>query len=752
MLTRYSGADRQRIRLALGGLGTGCISIDGRGRLVDVEVANNPAKGLTPRRMFFTLRCAGTDGHVDTRVLEGDLFDHEYEGAEGSTSPQHGFPRFRDCEFGAAYPFATVELADPAVPLEVRLEAVNPLVPEDLEASGHPALLYRVRVRNTSAVGQQVSIAASLPSVIGATASEPAWRGARFTAVQGSDGTVITGRHSNRDGSPADGTIALHSPGRIADSSRTSWIDRPWGDALSEFWADFAGDGQLTDHPAHDNDATCSLVLSEELASGAEATFDFVIGWHFPYRKAWNHWPGSNRPRQHVVGNHYTTVTADAGEAAVSFGRALDQAVAASAAFVRSIIDSDLPAVMADAALSNLAILKSPTVFRTADGRFYGWEGCLDDAGSCHGTCTHVWNYEYATVSLFPELAWSMRETEFVDSLCDDRGMLGFRTGLPRELEGPAWDFAAADGQMGAVIRFYRTWRRTGDEDRMRTLWPYVRKAVEFAWIPGGWDADRDGVMEGCQHNTTDVEYYGPSMEVQSWYLGALAAATEIADHLGETDFAAECRRMLHQGCAWCDEHLFNGDYYAQDIRPPGSADVIARGLRLENIGEGGSRDLSEPDYQIGSGCTSDQLAGVSLAQISGLQIPLDPDHVRTALLSIAEHNYIDDFAFHVNPRRSYALGREHGLLNASYPNGQELAYPFPYAAEVWPGFEYSAAVGLLLIGEDKLAQRTVADVRDRHSGRRRNPFDEAECGYHYVRSMASWGLVEAWRLRHHAG
>ena len=37
-----------------------------------------------------------------------------------------------------------------------------------------------------------------------------------------------------------------------------------------------------------------------------------------------------------------------------------------------------------------------------------------------------------------------------------------------------------------------------------------------------------------------------------------------------------------------------------------------------------------------------------------------------------------------------------------------------------------------------------MAAARERFSGARRNPFDEAECGHHYARAMASWGLVVA--------
>ena len=42
--------------------------------------------------------------------------------------------------------------------------------------------------------------------------------------------------------------------------------------------------------------------------------------------------------------------------------------------------------------------------------------------------------------------------------------------------------------------------------------------------------------------------------------------------------------------------------------------------------------------------------------------------------------------------------------------------------------------------------------MRERFSGRRRNPFDEAECGHHYGRALASWGLVLALAGFHYDG
>jgi hypothetical protein len=65
-----------------------------------------------------------------------------------------------------------------------------------------------------------------------------------------------------------------------------------------------------------------------------------------------------------------------------------------------------------------------------------------------------------------------------------------------------------------------------------------------------------------------------------------------------------------------------------------------------------------------------------------------------------------------------------------------------PYWSEVWTGLEYVYALGLVQQAETALAEDVVAATRERFSGARRNPFDEAECGHHYARAMASWGLV----------
>ncbi len=92
-----------------------------------------------------------------------------------------------------------------------------------------------------------------------------------------------------------------------------------------------------------------------------------------------------------------------------------------TARFTDTFYDSTLPAEVIDAIAANLSILKTPTILREFGGRLWAWEGSGDDWGSCHGTCTHVWNYAQALPHLFPQIERGLRETEFFLSQ-DERG------------------------------------------------------------------------------------------------------------------------------------------------------------------------------------------------------------------------------------------------------------------------------------------------------------------------------------------
>ena len=157
-----------------------------------------------------------------------------------------------------------------------------------------------------------------------------------------------------------------------------------------------------------------------------------------------------------------------------------------------------------------------------------------------------------------------------------------------------------------------------------------------------------------------------------------------------------------------------------------------------------GAADPTEPVLQLGAGCLVDQLVGQFLAHVSGLGYLTDEAKVKRTLESIMRFNFKENMFGHFNHMRSYVLNDESALLMATYPRGNRPARPFPYYNEVMTGFEYTAAVGMLYEGDIENGLRCIKAIRDRYDGRKRNPFDEAECGHHYARAMASWAAILA--------
>jgi hypothetical protein len=164
-----------------------------------------------------------------------------------------------------------------------------------------------------------------------------------------------------------------------------------------------------------------------------------------------------------------------------------------------------------------------------------------------------------------------------------------------------------------------------------------------------------------------------------------------------------------------------------------------------------GTTDFKNPDYQLGTACLVDQLVGQYLAHVCDLGYLVDPSHVRTTLQSIMRYNYRASLEDQFNCMRTFALADESALLMAAYPDGRP-ENPFPYFSEVMTGFEYTAAIGMLYEGQRENGLRCIKSIRDRYDGRKRNPYDEAECGHHYGRAMASWGAVLALTGFHYSG
>jgi len=730
----FTGRNLKMIGFPLGGIGTGTVSLGGRGQLRDWEIFNRPDKGNELSYAFPAIWAKVGERGPAVRVLESRLqppYELNASGLGSDNAP--GLPRLAEATFTGAYPFARVMFSDPQLPVQVRLEAFNPLVPLDVEASGWPVAILRYTIRNANSAPARVGIAWSIENPVGQEG-----RQAAFRQIPGVSGLYMDNPFLSAS-DPLKGSFALCAVGAPEGSVSylRGWKRTGWWNGVLTFWDDFSDDGALdSNSPAAT--PVGSLAVTQAIPARGEAVVTFLLAWHFPNRTPERcGWPAPESvPKTTVVGNAYTERFKDAWDVVRQAAPQLPQLEARTRAFAQAIESSTLPPAVLDAATSTLSTLRTNTCFRTADGEFHGFEGCNDHQGCCHGSCTHVWNYEQATALVFPTLAHSLRESEFLRNT-DTNGLMGFRSYLPDGKQ--IWQMAAADGQMGCLIKLYREWRLCGDTDWLRRLWPNAKRALEFAWIENGWDGNRDGVAEGVQHNTYDVEFYGPNPLCGIYYLGALRAGEEMAGVLGDQDAAAEYHRLFESGSRWFDENLFNGQYYIQKVegRPESQ---IAAGTR---VGMGAGNSL-KPDYQMGDACLADQLLGQMQAHVAGLGYLLQEANVRAALKSVYKYNYRPNLSEHVDLQRTYALNDEGGVVVATYPLGKRPDIPFPYFGEIWTGMDYQFAASLAFEGMMTEALNVVESTRRRFDGERRNPWNEPECGHHYARALASWASLIA--------
>jgi len=719
------------VRFLLGGIGTGNISLDQNARLTDFELFNRPNKGWRSPYTFFAVRTESPDGTVHAKALESQL-QPPYDRSHGAHAwDVWGLPRFRHSEMSGRTPFATYRLWDDALPIEAGLEAFTPFIPLATDDSSLPVAVLRYTVRNLTDQPLTVSVAGSMSNLTTYAGrdiwTKPLYEGTPVTRYV--ERPELRGLHfTNARTTDADldhVEFSLVTTETTGVTHLDTWNEGAWWDGLQDFWNDFTDDGALTPGrtlPGAGNAMhvsqipMASLCVQKPVAPGETARFEFVLSWYHPNRvRSWDQC-GCAAPPRPLVRNYYAKFGPPL-ETASYLIRNLARLEGLSRTFADALGNSTLPEPVLDAVSATLTVIRSTTCFRIEDGTFFGWEGCFDEAGCCDGNCTHVWNYAQALAFLFPDLERSLRRTEFLTETRPD-GRMDFRA--RRTLGDDEWTWPpAADGQLGTIVRLYRDWRLSGDDGFLRELWPAAKRALEYAFTR--WDTDGDGVLDGSQHNTYDIEFHGLTSLTNSIFFAALKAGEAIATYLGDTDSASRYADRRVRGARKLDDETYNGEFFEQRID-----------------------DASAYKYQYGTGCLADQVFGQQLAHVAGLGYVLDPDHVRSAIHAVARYNVRCGFDDVANLQRTYALNDETGLVLCTWPHGGRPAIPFPYCDEVWTGIEYQVASHLIYEGFVDEGVEIVAACRARHDGVKRNPWDEVECGHHYARSLASYAVLLA--------
>ena len=738
MRRRYQGETSQHIAYPLGGLGAGCICIEGSGALSGFTLDHKPDIYHEPTAYGVLAVKGGA-----TKVLEGPVPDSKifrvplggHGLAEWHGHKQYGLPRFREAEFSAAFPFGRVAMRDSIMPCSVTLTGWSPFVPGDENRSGLPV------------AGLEYEFVNETDECVEATFSFHVYKNVFHRTDMGKGcyvRLIPSGFQLESDPGKEDERVQFFSVTcddkdmqthcrfvKSIDNYAIGGFDR-----LAAQWRVLESAEVKSSVPYEDNRAEGVCIYVPLLLQPKEKKcVRLQLSWYTPESDmSAGSLPVTEDPRCYKP--YYSVLFENSGVLSAYWLENYQTLRDETVRFTEAFLSSTLPEIVMEAVEANLSILKSPTILRQHDGRMWAWEGVGENFGSCHGSCTHVWNYAQAVAHLFPGMERSLRETEFGESQ-NEEGRQSFRSSLP--IRTADFDYyPASDGQLGGILKVYRDWRISGDSMWLRAKWPLVKKSLDYCISI--WDIGRKGILFAPHHNTYDIEFWGPDGMCGSIYLGALSAASKMAKFLGED--AERYDTLFEKGKVYLENELFNGTFFFQKVEKD---DFAPPEVELDEATSAIYREEG-PSHQYGKGLLSDGVIGAWMAQLYMNEEILDSDKVKSHLSALYRHNLKKDLTDHVNVQRSgYALGNEGGLLLCTWPMGEKPTMPFIYSDEVWTGIEYQVASHMLLMGLEDYALEVIQTCRGRYAGKRRNPFDEYECGHWYARALSSYSLLQAY-------
>jgi uncharacterized protein (DUF608 family) len=761
----FSGDKAAQIAMPLGGIGTGCICLNGYGGLQDFSIRNRPSttalpEGYSPSYAAFAILHIKGATPV-TKLVEGPfpvlkIYDQGLQGEGYRRGGFEGFPRFGKCVFKGEYPFGEALISDSAIPLQVTVTAWNPFIPLDDKNSGVPCVILEYTLHNSSSQSVNYELSYHLSHLAPGCGDDDS--ASRNTVIPNRGVFLHNVEKPNAEDFGSACLISLGNTPRI----KGMWLRSPgWEfDSLSALWREVSTGNFTANEGSNEIDSKgrngCSILLEGALPPGESRAHPILIAWYFPncYLEVGSLLPaveGTVGCRTFAEGTpplwrpYYAANWKDARDVALYVNEHYASLRSRTMAFKQALFSSTWPPYVLDAVSANLGILKSPTVLRMENGDVWGWEGCFPDAGCCHGSCTHVWNYAQAFPNLYPQLERTLRKLELGRSM-DENGHVTFRSALP---EGPVkHDFhAASDGQLGGIMKVFRDWQISGDLAWLQKMYPLAKRSLDYCIHE--WDPDHKGALFEPHHNTYDIEFWGPDGMCTSIYLGALSAMAQMAKAVDQTGDAEFYGDLANRCARFMEQQLFNGEYFQQKIQYLGLKNTsLATMLAQVDDRSSEMQQLLKregPKYQYGNGCLSDGVIGAWMARMYGIDTPLPQEKVRSTLQSIFTHNFKADLSQHANAQRpGYAMGHEPGLLLCTWPRGDKPTLPFVYSDEVWTGIEYQVASHLIAEGFVTEGLTIVKALRSRYDGRIRNPWNEYECGNYYARAMASYALLGA--------
>jgi non-lysosomal glucosylceramidase len=693
--------------IPLGGLGTGSVELRRDGLFHEWQIMNNAPWGPGPKAtipedaLFFGLQINGKENKSAVLASPSDL--------SGWLMEPYLLPwleRPTEIQSTARFPFTELAYDFATLPVNVSLEAFSPFIPLDAKNSGLPLAYLTFSIENRSKETLPLTFFGCMANMVGYSADGAL--SVMDAECHGKQASISFRRKGISNQQSDYGSMAL---GMIADTAGTT----SYGMHIRhrDLWDVLRESGRLENHDFATSKGAPypiearrrarlrkefrshgALARSMKLKPGETTRLTFILCWHFPVFierdcNAKNK-PGSN------IGHQYANWFKDANGV-------LDYAVKNAGklrrdtkAFFDAYYSSTMEPWLLDAISAQMTTLVKSSWW-DKQGRFGIWEGL----GCCGLQTTDITHYgSFPIVQFFPEIEKSqMRLTKDNVEKPGD---------IPHMMPGT---FACSDvdnlKRIDLMPQFVLlVWRDvlwTGDLKYLREMWQTVKDAMAYMDTK---DLDGDGLPNntGADQTYDQFPMKGTSAFVGILFLGSLRAAAEMAELVGETDYACEMRKRFTSAEKLLDEQLWTGAFYRLCYDPV----------------TGKSND----------GVMTDQINGDwFIRQTTGTSL-LENRKVKSSLQAILD-----------------ACSHPAGFIaNCAWPKGGGSGISrlgTDQAGTPWSGVEYAVAAHMILLGMENAGIKVARDVWDRYEsvGER---FNHIECGGHYYRALSSWAVYLA--------
>jgi len=733
----YSGDELDTIGMPIGGICTGQVYLGGDGKLWHWDIFKDyggAEEHADPRGPHYA-----TPLKQQSPIEQGFALKlHENNETKFIALDKTGFT---DITFNGRYPIGYVNYSDQNFPVTVALKAYSPFIPLDAGNSGLPITLMEYTIKNSSDSDVSLSILGWLENKICPYDNEKNTGFRKNEIIKSDDNLVLNCNTSVEKCVAGTGSMSLCLLDSDNDAVGGANVDLDRlvhysNEDLSAINADYTTESEHQLIGAIQNELN--------LKPGETKTIKFAISWFFPEYTGgdvlFSATPDENFystmefiPELKQKRRFYASMFKSSQEVVNYVAKHYQTLSGNTNAWVDTWYDSTLPEWLLDRTFLNISTLATGTCHRFEDGRFWAWEG----VDSCPGTCQHVWNYAQAVARLFPELERNLREVTDYGVAYTEGGALNFRAeasiwGLDLNLDDIALQaIFATDGQLGTILRVYREHTMTANNNFLIKLWPKVKKSLQFMMTQAD---ENSGLINTPQYNTLDVTWHGKIPWISSLYLAALAAGKQMACEVEDKPFASLCDIKLTKGKKSFVDELYNGEYFIHKA------------------------DKNHPEsMQLTEGSYIDQVFGQGYAMQLGLERVIPKKESCSALNALWKYNftcdvgpYRDNFT-DVAGGRWYAMAGEGGMFMCTWPKddcykkepvllGLDVTSE-GYLNECMTGFEYQAASHMVAEGLVEKGLAIARTIHDRYHASKRNPWNEVECGDHYSRAMASYGV-----------